>query len=251
MSVPFPLGALLLPPLGLAVAALALCLLAARGRRAAAGGAALLLVLQLLLATPFAATWLEFSLQSIAARFARPRAAPETIIVLGAEQVRLAEGWTVGPLTLERMAGAAALARQTGLPILVSGGTLSLSPPSPPLAGQMAQRFETDFGLVVRWLDNEARNTWENARNSAAILRAEGIGSVYVVTHGWHMPRALLSFRAAGLSATPAPVRSIARPRTDLAAFLPSADRWGTSWLALREWTGLAVYAIRLRLSRP
>lgn len=250
MSVPFQLGALLLPPVGLAIAALLLCLLAARGRRSAAWVASALLLLQLLLATPYASGWLEVSLQAIAARLGPPREPPAAIVVLGAEQVRHAEGWTVGPLTLERMAAAAALKRRTSLPILVSGGVLSFSPPSPPIAGQMAQRFESEFGLVVRWLEIDSRNTWENARNSAALLRGEGIGSVHLVTHGWHMPRALLSFRAAGLPVAPAPVRQIASPEASLDAFLPRADRWGASWFVLREWVGLAVYALRLKLMR-
>lgn len=250
MSPPFQLGAVLLPPVGLALAALLLCILAARGRRSAGWVAAALLVLQLLLATPFASGWLEVSLQAVAARFAPPREAPAAIVVLGAEQVRLAEGWTVGPLTLERMAAAAALARRTGLPILVTGGVLSLSPPSPPIAGQMAQRFESEFGLVVRWLEIESQNTWDNARNSTALLRGEGIGSAHVVTHGWHMPRALISFRAAGLSVAAAPVRRIAPPRADLDAFIPRADRWATSWLTLREWVGLGAYVLQVRLRR-
>ncbi len=250
MSVPFQVGVLLLPPVGLAVAALLLCLLAARGRRSAAWVASVLILAQLVLATPYASGWLEVSLQALAARFAPPREEPAAIIVLAAEQVKHAEGWTVGPLTLERMAAAAALARRTGLPILVTGGVLSHDPPSPPIAGQMAERFATEFGLIVRWLEIEARNTWENAGNSAALLRGEGIGSVQLVTHGWHMPRALLSFRAAGLSAAAAPVRRVAPPEASFDAVLPRADRWGASWLMLREWAGLGLYALRLKLAR-
>ena len=245
MSVPFQLSVLVLPPVALALAALLLCFLAARGRRSAAWGAFVLILLQLLLATSYAGGWLEVSLQALAARFAPPREEPTAIIVLAADQVRLEEGWTVGPLTLERMAAAAALARQTGLPILVSGGVLSLTSPSPPIAGQMAQRFESEFGLIVRWLEIESRNTWENARNSAAMLRQEGIGSALLVTHGWHMPRALISFRAAGLSVAAAPVRRSPLPQPDFDSFLPRADRWGQSWLLIREWCGLAVYAGR------
>lgn len=239
-----------LPPLGLGLLALALALLAWRGRRWAGLAAGLALLLQLALATPIASGWLEVSLLRLLPRLSPPLAVePRAIIVLSAEVARTDAGWTVGALTVERMAAAASLARRTGLPILVTGGPAAPSP-SPPLAALMAERFGSDFGLAVRWVEAEAGNTWENARLSAALLRREGLGTAYVVSHGWHLPRALLSFRGSGLVAVPWPVRESPPPEWRAAAFVPRADRWALSWFALREWAGLGVYAVRLRLGR-
>lgn len=239
-----------LPPVGLALLALLLSLLAWRGRRRAGLLAALVLMVQIALATPFASGWLEISLQWLLPRLQPKTAAtPQAIIVLSAELARTADGWAVGPLTFERMGAAAALARETGLPLLVTGGSVAPEP-SPPVAEVMAGQFRSDFGLDVRWIEPEAGNTLENARFSAAMLRREGIGAAYVVTHGWHLPRAVLSFRGTGFHVMPLPVRRAAPPELRASSFLPRADRWGTSWYLLREWAGLGVYALRLKLRR-
>jgi uncharacterized SAM-binding protein YcdF (DUF218 family) len=78
------------------------------------------------------------------------------------------------------------------------------------------------------------------------MLRASGIGSAYVVTHGWHMPRALLAFRAAGFPVVPAPTNPERNPDPGLSAFLPSAAAWGQTYYAAHEWLGIMVYHLRL-----
>jgi uncharacterized SAM-binding protein YcdF (DUF218 family) len=119
---------------------------------------------------------------------------PQAIIVLGAEVIRAHQedlGIRPGLLTLDRLRTAAALHRKTGLPILVTGG--STQPHTPAVALVMAQSLKDDFQTPARWVEPKSVDTWENARFSADILRAEGINSVYVVTHPWHMRRALLA----------------------------------------------------------
>ena len=66
----------------------------------------------------------------------------------------------------------------------------------------MAQSLTDDFRTPPRWVEAKSADTWENARFSADILRAEGITSVYVVTHAWHMRRAVLAFQGTGLTVT-------------------------------------------------
>jgi uncharacterized SAM-binding protein YcdF (DUF218 family) len=51
-------------------------------------------------------------------------------------------------------------------------------------------------------------STRENALYSARILRARGARRVAVVTCDWHLPRALVCFRAAGLDAIGIPAQS-------------------------------------------
>lgn len=241
---------LVLPPLGLALLAAVLGLLAWRGRRWAGLVAALLLLVQVALATPLANAALEASLQRVLLQLAPIRPGePRAIIVLGAEVAHAVDGWKAGPLTLERMAAAASLARQSGLPLLVTGGPVAPGP-SPPVAEVMAGQFRSDFGLEVRWIEPEAGNTLENARLSAALLRREGITGAYLVSHEWHLPRAMLSFRGTGLVPLPTPVRRALPLELRASSFVPRADRWGTSWYLLREWAGLGVYALQLRLRR-
>jgi uncharacterized SAM-binding protein YcdF (DUF218 family) len=138
---------------------------------------------------------------------------------------------------------AAALQRRTGLPILVTGGTTQ--PNSPPVGQVMAQSLTDDFRTPPRWIEAKSADTWENARFSADILRAEGITSVYIVTHAWHMRRAVLAFQGTGLTVTAAPTSLDDPLGPDLEDFLPRAGGWQTGYFAMHEWIGYAWYKLR------
>ncbi len=170
---------------------------------------------------------------------------PQAIVILGADKLRFAgppPGATVGRLTLERLRAGAALYRRTHLPVLVTGGTMD--PKEPAVATLMAQSLTDDFDVPVRWIEPRSRNTWENARDSAAILHAAGISSVYLVTHAWHARRAVIAFRPTGITLTAAPVLlgSPAAKRPE--AFLPHASSLLSSYYAAHEWIGCAWYSL-------
>ena len=94
-------------------------------------------------------------------------------------------------------------------------------------------------------VEDASEDTWQNAAFSADILKKQGIRSVYVVTQGWHMRRAMLAFRHTGLIATAVPA-SMEIPIDPIVwDFLPRASSWGWSYYALHEWIGCAWYAIR------
>jgi uncharacterized SAM-binding protein YcdF (DUF218 family) len=241
------LTALLLPPLLLVLAGLGCGLLAWRGRRSGGFWAAMAACGLLLLATPFAAGRLMASLEQEVPPVAPLRAhnglAPGAIVILGAEMASGAGRPDIGPMTLERLRAGAALHRRTGLPVLVTGGVLS--PGSPAIAAMMAQSLQEDFGTPVQWVEQQAPDTRGNAVLSAAMLRPSGIAAAYVVTHAWHLPRALAAFRRAGLEPVAAPVRPARRTDLQWSDLLPRPDHLSESWFALREWTGRLVYAIR------
>jgi uncharacterized SAM-binding protein YcdF (DUF218 family) len=231
---------LIVPPANLAALALAGVLLARRRPRAGLWLAGAALVALLLLAVPVVAGTLLAALE----RLPPPQtgAAPGAIIVLGGDVDEVAGPTRVaiGSLTLERLRAGAALARSTHLPLLVSGGIVD--PDGPPVATLMAASLAEDFATPPRWVETHARDTWENARDAAAMLRAEGIGAAFVVTHAWHMRRALIAFAATDLVAIPAPLpatRVVWRP----GSFIPRAKAWRMSYFALHEWLGCAWYA--------
>ncbi len=169
---------------------------------------------------------------------------PGAIVVLGAEIRRTSSNppVVVGRLSLERLATAARLQRQTGLPVMISGG--ALQPDLPSIADVMADSMRDDFLVPVKWREGRSRTTWENAQYSAEILRQEGISSVYVVTHSWHMRRAILSFRGTGIAVVPAPTPPDRRDGAILDDFLPRASTWNVSYFALHEWIGNVWYAL-------
>jgi uncharacterized SAM-binding protein YcdF (DUF218 family) len=171
---------------------------------------------------------------------------PQAIIVLGAEVIRTHDeklGIRPGLLTLDRLRTAAELHRRTGLPILATGGTTQ--PDTPAVGLVMAESLTEDFQTPPRWVEAKSADTWENARFSATILRAEGISSVYVVTHSWHMRRAILAFQGTGLTVTAFPTALDDPLAFDLYDFLPRGSGWQAGYFALHEWIGYAWYALR------
>jgi len=224
------------PPVNLAV--LALLAQLAGWRRVAAIALALLL----LLAVPIVADTLLDALE----RGEGPGdpAGAQAIVVLGAEEIQLPDGRALpGQLTLQRVRAAAALARRTGLPLLVSGGVTR--PGTQPVAVAMADSLRADFNVPPRWVEDRSADTFENASDSAAMLAGAGVTTVLLVTDQWHMRRAMLAFRAAGLHAVPAPVPRPAAGPPEVGDFIPRASAWMTSYYALHEWIGIAWYTLR------
>ena len=151
-------------------------------------------------------------------------------------------GATVGPLTLERLRYAAHLARATHLPLLMSGGPSRKG--TAPLAQLMKEALESDFGVNVRWIEARSGTTRENVAESTALLRNDGVERCYVVTHAWHMPRAIAEFERANFAAVAAPTGFRAPPTCEIATLVPSAKALRESTWALHEWIGRVWYAL-------
>ncbi len=109
----------------------------------------------------------------------------------------------------------------------------------------MVRTLEADLATPVRWVEPNALDTWQNARASVAMLRADGISAFYVVTHAWHMRRALLAFAGLGVTVAPAAVRFDQLQPVTIVDFLPQPSGWMMSYLGLHEWIGCAYYAFR------
>ncbi len=243
MSLRALLTALAVPPVNLLLPCLVGVLLLRWRRRMAiallAGGLGGLLLLGL----PIVSGTLIASLEGNLPLLAPSSAPPGAIIILSGDAVLNAGVQEPGPLTLERERAGAALHRLTGLPILVTGGTVGDGDQT--LAGLMTASLAADFGTSVRWIEPAAQNTAENARLSATILRAQGIGSILLVTHAWHMRRSLLAFAGTGLTVTAAPVRMDPAPKGRALDFVPRARSWQDSYYALHEWIGWAAASVQ------
>jgi uncharacterized SAM-binding protein YcdF (DUF218 family) len=202
-----------------------------------------------LLSLPVVAQALLVSLELGLPLAPRPGDPPQAIVILSAEVVHLrgpGHKEQIGPLTLDRMLAGVELYHRTHLPILVTGGRIGGRQVTP-IAVQMARVLQTDFGVPVRWVEPRSATTWQNAAFSAAILRRDGIGSVYLVTNAWHEQRAILAFRHFGLVPTAAPVAMDAL--TD--QWLPSTGAWRDSYFAFHEWIGFVDYRLKAWLGRP
>ncbi len=150
-------------------------------------------------------------------------------------------GDTLGHLMLERVRYGARVARLTGLPILVTGGSVTGGETEAKL---MKQSLESEFGVDVNWVEDQSRNTRENAIRSAAILQPQGIHRVVLVAHDFDMRRASAEFAAAGIDAIAAPTGTPTYAVADWRDFIPSIRGLEGSYYALYEILGNVVRGI-------
>lgn len=152
-------------------------------------------------------------------------------------------GETVADITLRRLRYGVRLARASGLPMLVTGGRV-FGGDVPSEAELMAESLREDFGFEPRWLETDSRNTAENARYSAQLLKAAGIDSIVLVSDAMHLARAMPAFESTGLHVVPAPTafQTVAVSGTELLDWLPSPGALAVSRYALHELLGRAYY---------
>lgn len=247
------LQVLVLPPVSLLLLGLLAWLLVRRRPRSArALGLASLLGLWAI-STPWAAHLLVQALTRpppvlTSGQVAALANAPHTaIVVLGGGRMALAaeyDGPDLALLTVERLRYAVWLARQTQLPLAYSGGVGHGASGGPPEAAVAQLALLRHGGPPLRWAEQRSRDTNENAIETLALLRAEGIRRIVLVTHDFHQQRALAAFRrAAARSGQPldlvaAPMGVRQAPAGRLADCLPNGSSLQRSTWALHEWLG-------------
>ena len=204
-----------------------------------------------LASTPFFAEGALHTLESSPVVLDGQQQSADAIVILGGGTYFHAPEYsgqdTVGELALPRLRYGAKLHRETGAPILVTGGKPLDNELSE--AHQMRTSLQQDFHVPVRWIEDMSGNTLENARFSFQTLQKADIKKIYLVTHAWHMPRSTLAFRHAGFEIVEAPVAFTTRYRTDLLAFLPRAESMRHSKIFVHEIIGLIWYRVKLAFS--
>lgn len=143
--------------------------------------------------------------------------------------------------TLTRLRYGAFLHRETGLPILVSGGRV-FDHDGPSLADAMALDLAQSFRVETRWRETRSRTTAENALFSAEILLPMEARRIALVTESYHMPRSVLAFEQAGFEVIAAPTRIPRERQGRLLDWVPNAQALQSSSQTLHEWLGLIVY---------
>jgi uncharacterized SAM-binding protein YcdF (DUF218 family) len=176
---------------------------------------------------------------------AQAKQADAIVIIAGGvrRDAREYGGDTVNSLSLDRVRYGAWLARRTGLPVLVSGGTVAGGAKE---AEVMRDVLENELGVKVRWTEDRSRNTHENARYSAALLRESGVKRVVLVTHGMDMRRAGDEFRAAGLEVLSAPTGLPGAPGEAWREWVPGIGAFVGSYYALYEHLANAMRSLGL-----
>ena len=151
-------------------------------------------------------------------------------------------------VALARLRYAAKLQRETGLPLLVSGGYGKTDDRDESLATSAALVLQEDFATPVTWTEDRSTNTAQNAAFSAAILKKAGVRRILLVTDAMHMRRSRMAFSHEGLEVIGAPTMFFSRNRLRWLDFLPGAEGLRRSRYALYEWLGMAWYGLKYAL---
>lgn len=95
-------------------------------------------------------------------------------------------------------------------------------------------------------LEDQSRNTHDNAVNSAALLKARGMNRILLVSSAFHMRRADALFKRQGLDVIPAPTdfQQVILKST-LPAGIPGVKNLYRTTEALHEFVGYEVYRLR------
>ena len=178
------------------------------------------------------------------------RGTPDGIIVLGgAIDPRLSRAYGSPQLSqaAERVTVVAKLAREfPKARIVFSGGNAALFPHAPPEADYVLPLWES-FGIARDrvTLETRARNTYENAVYTKALIKPKPGQHWLLVTSAQHMPRAIGCFRRVGFPVEAYPVDWNTLPHMGLASFTPHLALGGRLYRlddVMHEWIGLVAY---------
>lgn len=163
----------------------------------------------------------------------------QALVLLGGgyygESVEYADT-AIGPFFAERLRYTAWLANLTGLPVIISSGKSD--------APAAARILQSQYGVKALAVDDKSWNTLDNAANTAVLLKQLGLTRAAIITHGWHMPRAMWSFQQAGVETFPAPMgltNSTSSPNR-LRSWYPYSIALLRSDKAIHEYVGLMWY---------
>jgi uncharacterized SAM-binding protein YcdF (DUF218 family) len=148
---------------------------------------------------------------------------------------------------LGRMVTAVRAQKKTGLPLLVSGGSL---PGMNVTDSWVVQRFLTDLGVPPEKIiiEYKSRDTEENARYIEELCSRYGFRNPLLITSASHMKRSLLTFQRYGLAVTPLPsdFMSPGTWRFHLLQFLPKSTALELTTTAFHEYIGIIYYRLTL-----
>ncbi len=125
----------------------------------------------------------------------------DVIVVLGAAQK--SDG-TPGPAMIRRVRHGVLCLKDNQAPyILMAGGCTKTGVPESQSMMDLALKNGVSSDIIFQ--DNRSKSTLENAIECRAIMAKQGWVRALLITDKFHMPRALYTFRALGIEASPEP----------------------------------------------
>ncbi|MNM11575.1 hypothetical protein D3C81_217370 [compost metagenome] len=210
------------------------------------GTAAFLITITLMLylvSTPLVADPLMRTLEN---RYPQPsELSGDVLVVLGGGAVTGTpdvdgEG-NMGGSAANRLLTAVRLHRESGLPILFSGGKVYADSGN---EGDIARRQLIGLGVAPEdiLIENRSLNTAQNAEYSVELMKEHDLSRAVLVTAGFQMARAVTEFKHAGMEVQPYPTAYESSSSAAAAWYpgklAPSADAIGKVSTVLKEYLG-------------
>lgn len=197
--------------------------------------------------------WLARTLENRFPLQGQEMAAPTGILVLGGSIDQVTTAARGGQVTLaaapSRITEAVALAhRYPSARLVFTGGSNALLRADALGEAEAAAKLFVELGIAREriTIENQSRNTYENAVLTKAMVTPRPGERWLLVTSAWHMPRSVGIFRRAGFAVVPYPTdfetrnteRELWRPILPASRGLDLVDRMA------REWLGLLAYRV-------
>ena len=136
------------------------------------------------------------------------------------------------------------------IPLLFSGGLVDKTQDviaEAEIAARIAENLGVPRERII--VEEESRNTYENALYTLKILKERNIKNFLLVTSGFHMYRAMAVFRKNGITPIPVPSAYIYNRYNkkiilDTDTFIPSVWAFHSLFFVLHEYLGIAWYKV-------
>ncbi len=193
---------------------------------------------------------------AIMRRFEVPRSAAETlrdrydavVVLSGLVDLELSQPGRVefGTSVDRMLEGMTLVRRGMGERLIISGGSGLLFDQSVSEA-ELLRAFAIDWGIPADRIlvDGTSRNTYENAVNTAKLIREHGLQHVLLVTSSFHMRRALATFHRQGVFPDVYPVDFRGSDVVTPMSFVPNVDSLHMVTSVVNELVGLVVYRVQ------
>ncbi len=149
------------------------------------------------------------------------------VIVLGGFSIAAGDSEANFSIAADRfLQGVKLLSTKQANHILITGGNGSLVPGAfreAAWAKKQLHKFNVPDSAIL--IENNSRNTLENAKFSKTILQKSKLAPPYLlVTSAFHMRRSLMIFKKAGINVVPYPANYVANTKVTSGDFIPAAE---------------------------
>ncbi|MGQ9748135.1 MAG: YdcF family protein [Candidatus Caldatribacteriaceae bacterium] len=181
-----------------------------------------------------------------------PSERAEAIVILGGGILKgkTNEEYNLNTVSIARLMKGYLLFRERKLPVFLSGGKIwgnESQGESQIMKNILLQLGVPEENIVV---EDNSRNTWENARFTTELLQKKGITTFYLVSSQSHIKRALFAFAYFYPNSVIIPVSAHATYHQGpfrLEELLPSLEAFSASCTLFHEWWGLLLYRLKAK----